>query len=49
MLIFRSPWATTVQFFCLPSGEPVMPEYFAIFPYLFYLSKIYEVRIDTRC
>jgi hypothetical protein len=48
MLVFRSPWASAVQFFCLPGGEPIMPEHFAIFPYLFYLSKIYEVRADSR-
>ena len=48
MLVLRSPWASAVQFFCLPGGEPIMPEHFAIFPYLFYLSKIYEVRSDSR-
>lgn len=41
-----SPWRSTVDFFCLPTGQPVMPPSLALLPYLFYVSKIYEL-LDT--
>jgi hypothetical protein len=39
-----STYGSAVEFFCLPTGEPAMPSRLSLFPYLFYLSKIYEVR-----
>ena len=38
-----STYGSAVEFFCLPTGEPAMPPSLSLFPYLFYLSKIYEV------
>ena len=38
-----STYGSAVEFFCLPAGEPAMPPRLSVFPYLFYLSKIYEV------
>jgi hypothetical protein len=40
-----STYSSAVEFFCLPSAEPVMPARLSLFPYLFYLSKIYEVGV----
>lgn len=40
---------SAVEFFCLPAGEPAMPPRLSLFPYLFYLSKIYEVRKHRDC
>ena len=39
-----STYSSAIEFFCLPEGTPVMPPRLSLFPYLFYLSKIYEVR-----
>ena len=39
-----STYSTAIEFFCLPEGTPIMPQRLSVFPYLFYLSKIYEVR-----
>jgi hypothetical protein len=46
-LVLESPWSSPAEFFCLPDGEPVMPPKFALLPYLFYVSKIYEVECIT--
>ena len=45
-LVIESPWASSVQFFCLPYGKPEMPTTLVALPYLFYISKIYEVSYE---
>ena len=48
-LAVESPWGSALEFFCLPTGEPLMPPRLALLPYFFCKCRLPACRHFRFC